>query len=166
MKEALRQFNIDASHVFEGSSGNLTPLGMTSLDYLNKRAVTIESEIKPKLMNNAAAKELFDSIKSSYSPRCDLPMNKQKGEKRHEAYMTGTVNMLTEKEIGADAFEADPKGLTIVLKDGVLKATFSRRMDGIYPHRTNPKTIWEIKEYYGTTTFGSRVATRSHLTMS
>jgi hypothetical protein len=31
-------------------------------------------------------------------------------------------------------------------------------MDGAYPDVNHPHAAWEIKEYYGTTTFGSRVA--------
>ena len=31
-------------------------------------------------------------------------------------------------------------------------------MDGGFPSITNPLAIWEVKEYYYTTTFGSRVA--------
>jgi hypothetical protein len=31
-------------------------------------------------------------------------------------------------------------------------------MDGAYPRTQDPHAIWEVKEYYGTTTFGSRVA--------
>ena len=34
----------------------------------------------------------------------------------------------------------------------------SRRVDGAFPNSINPLAIWEIKEYYYTTTFGSRVA--------
>ena len=36
--------------------------------------------------------------------------------------------------------------------------TLSRRVDGALPSVVNPIAIWEIKEYYYTTTFGSRVA--------
>jgi hypothetical protein len=36
--------------------------------------------------------------------------------------------------------------------------TLSRRVDGAFPSAINPVAIWEIKEYYHTTTFGSRVA--------
>ncbi|MFM7855341.1 MAG: hypothetical protein ACKO96_26300, partial [Flammeovirgaceae bacterium] len=36
--------------------------------------------------------------------------------------------------------------------------TLSRRVDGAFPAVVNPVAIWEIKEYYYTTTFGSRVA--------
>ena len=36
--------------------------------------------------------------------------------------------------------------------------TLFRRMDGAYPDVNHPRAAWEVKEYYGTTTFGSRVA--------
>jgi hypothetical protein len=36
--------------------------------------------------------------------------------------------------------------------------TLARRVDGAFPSVVNPVGIWEIKEYYYTTTFGSRVA--------
>jgi hypothetical protein len=34
----------------------------------------------------------------------------------------------------------------------------ARRVDGAFPKAVNPVAVWEIKEYYYTTTFGSRVA--------
>ena len=34
----------------------------------------------------------------------------------------------------------------------------SRRLDGAFPSTRNPEAVWEIKEYYYTTTFGSRIA--------
>ena len=36
--------------------------------------------------------------------------------------------------------------------------TLARRVDGAFPSPVDPVAIWEIKEYYYTTTFGSRVA--------
>ena len=39
-----------------------------------------------------------------------------------------------------------------------LVRTFSRWLDGAYPGIHDPYAVWEVKEYYGTTTFGSRVA--------
>ena len=35
---------------------------------------------------------------------------------------------------------------------------FARRFNGCVPSVNNPKVVSEIKKYYGTTTFGSRVA--------
>ena len=36
--------------------------------------------------------------------------------------------------------------------------TLARRVDGAFPSAVNPVAVWEIKEDYHTTTFGSRVA--------
>jgi len=38
------------------------------------------------------------------------------------------------------------------------RRTSVRRVDGAFPSVINPVAIWEIKEYYYTTIFGSRVA--------
>lgn len=38
-------------------------------------------------------------------------------------------------------------------------------MDGCFPSCVNPVAIWEIKEYYYTTTFGSRIADSVYETM-
>jgi len=46
---------------------------------------------------------------------------------------------------------------TITQGDRPLR-TLARRVDGAFPAVINPVAIWEIKEYYYTTTFGSRVA--------
>ncbi len=48
--------------------------------------------------------------------------------------------------------------LTTFTKNGVAIRTLSRRVDGAFPSVVNPAAIWEIKEYYYTTTFGSRIA--------
>ena len=95
----------------------------------------------------------------SYSPKCALPLNKQKGAKRHAAYFTCLINMLTEQNLTGAIFNDDPGQLaTIKDANGKLIKTLSRRIDGAYPSLANPIALWEIKEYYGTTTFGSRVA--------
>lgn len=52
----------------------------------------------------------------------------------------------------------DPRTLTTVTVGRRPLRTLSRRVDGAYPTPVNPIAIWEIKEYYYTTTFGSRVA--------
>lgn len=86
-------------------------------------------------------------------------MNKQKREKRHYSYLTCIVNMLTEKNLKNKAFDDNPRRLGLITNvDNKLIKTLSRRVDGAYPGILNPIAIWEIKEYYGTTTFGSRVA--------
>ena len=60
------------------------------------------------------------------------------------------------------------RGLSLiksVTKDGKPIKTLSRWMDGAYPSRVDPIAVWETKEYYDTTTFGSRVADGVYETM-
>lgn len=72
--------------------------------------------------------------------------------------MTGIVNMLIEKEIYPRKCDYNPKELTAITENDFPLRTLSRRVDGAYPSVIDPIAIWEIKEYYYTTTFGSRVA--------
>lgn len=85
-------------------------------------------------------------------------MNKQKGDKRAPAYLTGLVNMLIEANIENESCDYDPRELTTVTRNGVPVRTLARRVDGAFPSAVNPIAVWELKEYYYTTTFGSRVA--------
>jgi len=126
--------------------------------YLNYRAAVLEDAVRPRLMNREQAQSEFERLKGELDPQCTLPMNKQKGEKRHEAYLTCIVNMLTEHALGGCHFDDDPHRLITVKRDGRLLMTLSRRLDGAYPSATSPMALWELKEYYGTTTFGSRIA--------
>lgn len=68
------------------------------------------------------------------------------------------VNMLIEAGADGRGCDYDPRALTMVTRDGAPLRTFARRMDGAFPSVVNPVAVWEIKEYYHTTTFGSRVA--------
>jgi hypothetical protein len=85
-------------------------------------------------------------------------MNKQKGVKKSPAYLTGIVNMLVEQGLGNNPRVYDPRNLTTFTKNGRPIRTLARRVDGAFPSSVNPIAIWEIKEYYYRTTFGSRVA--------
>ena len=68
------------------------------------------------------------------------------------------VAFVAEKVLGPSGFVNDAQNLAYVEQNGKIVATFSRRFDGILSNERNPQAVWEIKEYYGTTTFGSRVA--------
>lgn len=127
-------------------------------DYFQFRAYTLNSEIKPLLLNAEEAKQQFELLRKRLNPTCPLPMNKQKGEKKTYAYLTGMVNMLIEANCKGNSVDYDPRELTTVTQNGAPLRTLSRRVDGAFPSPINPIAIWEIKEYYYTTTFGSRVA--------
>src|SRR5205085_6655020 len=74
------------------------------------------------------------------------------------AYFTGIVNMLIEANAEGLPCNYDPQQLTTVTRDNAPFRTLARRIDGAFPSPVNPIAVWEIKEYYYTTTFGSRVA--------
>ena len=133
-------------------------------EYLNYRAEILENHSK-LLMNKEEARDKFTDLVKKYKINLDpensqvpLPLNKQKGDKRHFAYFSCIVNILT-YSVKRKNFEGAPKKL-VVIKDenNKLVMTLSRRIDGAYPNLDTPIAIWEIKEFYSTTTFGSRVA--------
>lgn len=136
----------------------LTDFGQLIVDYMEFRGDILTNEVEPNLMNKDQAKKLFYAMKKANKPKCPLPMNKQKNEKRDHSFLTGLVNMIVEKNKGDLDCDYDPKELTAITQDGFPIRTLSRRVDGAFPSVIDPKAIWEIKEYYYTTTFGSRVA--------
>jgi len=114
--------------------------------------------VEPRLMTAAQAKEMFEGLRKRLSPTCPLPMNKQKGKKRAPAYFTGIVNMVIEANAGGSPCTFEPRTLITITRDGFPVRTLARWVDGAFPTTVNPVAAWEIKEYYYTTTFGSRVA--------
>ena len=129
------------------------------LEYLNFRSSFLGSRVEPLLLDRLKAKKLFESLLATCSPTCSLPMNKQKGEKKHYNYLICIVNILTEKHLKGKRFNDGPRSLCVFTdKTNKPVKTCSRWMDGAYPGVLNPLAIWEVKEYYGTKTFGSRVA--------
>ena len=109
-------------------------------------------------MDAGSAAHVFNELRQSLKPTCPLPMNKQKGDKKQPQYLTGIVNMLIEANAGGTPCDYDPRVLTTITQNNEPLRTFARRVDGCFPSCVNPIAIWEIKEYYYTTTFGSRIA--------
>ncbi len=119
----------------------------------------LNEDVERRLMDAEQAKTLFRSLCKQYSPaKCDIPWNKQKGKKKTPAYLTAMVNMLVRANAGDISCDFDPRSLTTITAGGRPLRTLARRVDGAFPSVVNPVAVWEIKEYYYTTTFGSRVA--------
>lgn len=156
LKQALRDMNLNYKSL--GDMENQTEFSKTLLSYYEYRTNVLNEFVEPRLMNAERAKQKFNELQSNLNPKCLLPMNKQKGEKRNPAYFTGIINMLIEKHSAGLACDFDPRKLTTITKEGLPLRTFARRIDGAFPSTVNPTAVWEIKEYYYTTTFGSRVA--------
>jgi hypothetical protein len=104
------------------------------------------------------ARQAFEGLYKKLDPRCPIPMNKQKGEKKAPAYFTAIINMLIEASVEGLPCDYDPRKLTTVTRDNRPLRTLARRVDGAFPSTENPIAVWEVREYYYTTTFGSRVA--------
>jgi hypothetical protein len=126
--------------------------------YFIYRADIINTYIEPHLMDVNEARRVFKKTYKDLKPSCPIPMNKQKGKMKKPAYLTGLVNMLVEANANGLPCDYDPYQLTIITEDNLPVRTLARRVDGAFPSSVNPIAIWEIKEYYYTTTFGSRIA--------
>ncbi len=155
--DAFKQLNLNGKEIAD-DSGNPTPLAINLHQYFVHRATALNDFVKPRLMNLTKAKAAFKRIQASGSHSCPIPLNKQKGKKKGVAYLTAITNMLIDENLGELTCNFDPRILTTVTSGGVPLRTLARRVDGAFPDAINPIAIWEIKEYYHTTTFGSRVA--------
>ena len=157
IREEFQRLGLNTTHISD-TAGELTPLGRQLIAYFNHRANILNNTVQGQLMDKAAAQAEFRRLKARLRPKCPLPMNKQKGKKRNYAFLTGMVNMLVEANIGDAPCDYDPRSLTTITHRAMPQRTLARRVDGAFPSVVNPVGIWEIKEYYYTTTFGSRVA--------
>lgn len=149
---------LDSGPLFNLPFSGKSSMGDMIIQYCTYRATALNNVVERNLMNKAQAKECFDSLKKELKPTRLVPMNKQKGSKKAEAYFTGIVNMVIEKNLFGKDCNYDPKSLITFNKNKAPYRVMSRHVDGAYPSVKDPIAVWEIKEYYNTTTFGSRVA--------
>jgi len=116
-------------------------------DYFTFRRDLLHGHVEPNLMDASQAKREFGRLKRKLKPTCPLPMNKQTGEKKAPAYLTGIVNMLIEANAQGNPCNYDPHALVTVAVNKSPLRTFARRMDGAFPSVINPVAVWEVKEY-------------------
>lgn len=154
---ALGELGLGTGHVV-ATDGRPTAFGDALLAYFVHRAETLNNFVEPRLMNAAQAAAAFKQVRRVTKSNLPIPMNKQKGDKRKPAYLTAIVNMLIDANIGGLDCDYDPRELTTFTHMNAPLRTLARRVDGAFPYAKNPVAVWEIKEYYYTTTFGSRVA--------
>lgn len=154
---AYSKLKLSYDHIID-REGRPTAVGRALQDYFVFRADQLANFVEPRLMDAERARKVFESLRRKLKPTAPIPMNKQKGKKKAPAFLTGIVNMLVEANAGGLPCCFDPRELTTVTRDGAPLRTLARRIDGAFPSVVNPIAVWEIKEYYYTTTFGSRVA--------
>lgn len=155
--ESLEELELAAGHVIDGA-GKPTKLGTTLVQYFAYRAEVLNNFVEPRLMNAEQAATAFGKVLKSTKSKRAVTMNKQKGDKKKPAFLTAIVGMLIEANIDGLPCDFDPRELTTFTHLGAPLRTLARRVDGAFPSAKNPIAVWEIKEYYHTTTFGSRVA--------
>ena len=156
MQQAMLNVGLNTIHL--ALDGTLTPLGQMLHAYFEYRANVLNTYVESRLMDADQAAELFNQIRGDLASTRAITMNKQTGDKKAPAYLTGMVNMLVEAHSEGLPCDYDPRKLTTVTRNGAPLRTLARRVDGCFPSCINPIAVWEIKEYYYTTTFGSRVA--------
>lgn len=157
IRRAFKKLSLSIDHIAPNAE-TLTPFGESLMAYFAFRAEVLNATVQGQLMDVTEARQEFDRLRHTLNPTCPLPMNKQKGEKRNHAYLTCIVNMLVEAAINRGACDYDPQNLTTITRERQPLRTLARRVDGAFPSAIDPVAIWEIKEYYYTKTFGSRVA--------
>ncbi len=164
LKHFLTQYGLSVNHLEVTIADNIS-YGDLVIAYIDYRANILETSVMPNLMNREQAKAEFEQLRTGFTGTLPLSYNKQSDDKRHPAYLTSIINLLTEYTLSGPGFNHNPQGLIVVTDNVKPLRTFSRRMDGAYPSIVNPLAVWEIKEYYGSTTFGSRIADGVYETM-
>lgn len=152
----MKKLDLLSGHLVE--KGKPTPLAKELLAYFAYRAEVLNDTVQYQLMDKVAAEAMYKRLLGVQKYRLSAAMNKQKGDKKKVAFLTAMVNMLIEANSDGMEYDHDPRQLTTVTRNGMPLRTLARRIDGAFPSAINPVAVWEIKEYYHTTTFGSRVA--------
>lgn len=155
--KALTDLDLGSQHVID-SGGDPTGMGQMLIDYFAYRADLLNNTVEPRLMDAAKAEALYKKIKARTKSTLPVIMNKQKGKKKKPLYLTNMVNWLIDDNTDGLPFDSDPNELTTFTRADAPLRTMARRVDGAFSSAVNPVAIWEYKEYYHTTTFGSRVA--------
>jgi hypothetical protein len=92
--------SLDLDPSFLGSKSAPTSEIELLIEYLNFRADTVESSIRPLLMNRDEAKAEFEKIwDGSSKVGVHLPMNKQKGDKSHYSYRVRLFQRLSRRAV-------------------------------------------------------------------
>lgn len=167
----IRTYSIDEIDALISQNGIVVDYETILLakDYFDKRADLLNNVVQYNLMDAEEARAEFERLYPLHRDNgflCKLPLNKQKGAMKQVAYFTALINIIAEDTIrqssiydGSLGFDDDPRGLVYVLDErNYIIGASSRRFDGAFPSIINPRAVWEIKEYYYATTFGSRVA--------
>jgi len=158
VRDALVKLGLQTAYLFP-TSDSATADGLLVLEYLAFRAKVLNGFVPGHLMDAPEARRLFRSkLSRRKSWKCPLPHNNQGKAAGSKKFLTCLVNMIICEHAAEFCCNFDPQSLVRITKDGHPERTLARRLDGAFPSPIDPIAIWEIKEYYYTTTFGSAVS--------
>lgn len=163
MEEAMLKNNLSPNHLV--NDGVPTPLGLKLEHYFAYRAEVLNTQVQHWLMDATEAESEYKKLAAKAPAAMQFAMNKQTGTKAKPAYFTAIIKMLATEALGGQPCDFDPQKLTTFTDGEKPIRTFARRVDGAFPRHVNPVAVWETKEYYYTTTFGSRIADGVYETM-
>lgn len=155
LQNAVESTGINREPLFgDGSSNGLTALGENILDYLNYRSQHVAVALD-NIQTKDEAEETYEEYRGDHELK-HVQYNRQGSN--DPLVFANTVNLVMEKEYGGE-FDPNPYELPTILDDDKnLQLTFAKRLDGAVPDNRNPIALWEVKEFYNSSTFGSRVA--------
>lgn len=154
LRETVKKTGINDDPLLDGVSESITDLGSDVLDYLNYRSKQVEVALSRIRTKDEAVAE-FKKFSEGFEMDTEQ-LNKQGSSE--PLVFANSVNLVLEKETGVD-FNPNPRMLPTVLdEEKNLQMTLPKWPDGAFPTARNPLGIWEVKEFYSSTTFGSRIA--------
>lgn len=89
--DCLKFNNLGFEHLLD-PKGGITDEGQSLIDYFKYRALMLKTVVEPNLMTREGIKDEFEKLQKHYTNSViPIPYNKQKGDKRHYAYLTAIV---------------------------------------------------------------------------
>lgn len=89
MATAFQKLGLDDTKLIV--DGRPTALAVELNEYFGERARCLKEIAEPNLMSASQARHEFQRQFAKLRPKCPIPMNKQKGDKKAEAFLTGLV---------------------------------------------------------------------------
>jgi len=125
MAQALVKSGLRADHIL--TEDTPTPLGEILKKYFEYRASVLNTYVEPRLMDASKAAQVFNDLQDRLNSNLPIPLNKQSGDKKAPAYLTGIVQMLIEAHADGLPCDYDPRRLTSITRNGTPLMDFRKQ---------------------------------------
>ena len=159
MTKVMERLGLRHDHLVSGAE-RPSPTGELLVAYFEHRARALNDTARHLLMDADEARLAFEAVVAEHDPPGSAAPEEQaersKGETRlpHRDREHARLGGSKSRDLRcgpAGAHDLHTRGRPVA-DDG------PKRVDGAFPSAVNPVAVWEIKEHYHTTTFGSRVS--------